>query len=627
MADSEAFDVYSCIHCMEIKHVKAIPNHQPVETTPNPTQKAMNELGDLIMDYYLNCIPTDHERNVIQTLSEFIIDCIKELLSYEEYQIDDSVLTNNDFALIFGSVESGIQSKYSDIDIAIHLPQLTSTVIHSKQIHNEHRNYAIKLLSHLAEIIDRKHITYHDPNPYTLQIQRVLKAKVPIIRVTDPHSKAESDISLANYYTKPGVRLMKMFTCFEDDRIKPFILFLKMWSKQRGINDAFRGYLNSFGFTLLAIKYLQMVSPSILPIYRFSLDHKDITISKASQHTQNQMNLAELLYGFLYFYGEIFDPQCGSISVLSEGWCYKHCEQFMCHVSQKYFILQDPVQITHNVAKNVRFEQWNHIRNECRRCVYLLSNYHVQEDIQCVFRLLTQDAEVVSYSDYNVEHVQNAAPTPQMSDAHPNNDLNEQITDLFDALSKNDAVNDLFKTKVETESVSYIVLDGVARRIECAICMEPFKQSHKVYVAHKDEWILNGACYLDGSVTNHEGKDNKSVVHWKCFELKSKQYEMDACHEEGLHPVLLDDERDTNVNKERDEVESGELSPCSFVSSLSSLSSLSGVSSLTDGSAEDGVESCSRSRSRSRDCYKRERESRSCSRSRSRSRSRNEACM
>ena len=39
--------------------------------------------------------------------------------------------------------------------------------------------------------------------------------------------------------------------------VKPLIVFIKYWSKQKGINNAYYCYLNSFGYTLLVIKFLQ----------------------------------------------------------------------------------------------------------------------------------------------------------------------------------------------------------------------------------------------------------------------------------------------------------------------------------------------------------------------------------
>ena len=65
-------------------------------------------------------------------------------------------------------------------------------------------------------------------------------------------SSQQSVANLVNYY------------CDYDDRVRPFIISIKHWSKTRGLCDAMNNYPNSFGFVLLSIKFLQMVN--ILPI-------------------------------------------------------------------------------------------------------------------------------------------------------------------------------------------------------------------------------------------------------------------------------------------------------------------------------------------------------------------------
>eukprot|EP01084_Bolivina_argentea_P174870 302879_1 len=385
--------VYSCIHCIKTMQSKSSNIHQP-----NARDRAMSELNDLMMTYYTNHLPSKQETDAIKQLYQFIIDCVKEILSYEEYKTNINIDTN-DLAIVFGSVGFDMQSKYSDIDIAVNLQQFTETYIHSNKIQQEQRKYAQKFLTHLAQIMKRKHGIKQQN---ALKIEKVLNAKVPIIKITDTNSNAESDISLANFYTKYTVKLIKMFTCFDDHRIKPFIMFIKVWSKQRGINNAYKGYLNSFGFTLLAIKYLQYVTPSILPIYRFSIDFEQISILKISQNAENKMNLGELLYGFFYFYVNQFDVDRDEISILCQGLNYKNLSQYTGHMDQKYFILQDPIQINKNVAKNVRIQQWNHIQNELLRSLNILTNNNFEADISSEFRLLTQDCVVLSYSDYNI---------------------------------------------------------------------------------------------------------------------------------------------------------------------------------------------------------------------------------
>lgn len=50
-----------------------------------------------------------------------------------------------------------------------------------------------------------------------------------------------------------------------DGRVAPLLSLIKTWAKARGINDASEHTLNSFGYTLLLIQFLQTRQPPVLP--------------------------------------------------------------------------------------------------------------------------------------------------------------------------------------------------------------------------------------------------------------------------------------------------------------------------------------------------------------------------
>jgi DNA polymerase sigma len=41
------------------------------------------------------------------------------------------------------------------------------------------------------------------------------------------------------------------------DRLRPLVILAKSWAKARGISNAPCGFLNSFGYSMLVIYYLQ----------------------------------------------------------------------------------------------------------------------------------------------------------------------------------------------------------------------------------------------------------------------------------------------------------------------------------------------------------------------------------
>ena len=186
-------------------------------------------------------------------------------------------------------------------------------------------------------------------------------------------------------------------------------LRVRMWSKHRLVNDGKRGYLNSFGFTLLAIKYLQ--ETDILPILRYDANC-ELQVVRESHPRRNEANVGQLVRGFFEFWSTQFHAQYHLVSILSAGFLSKEWSAFRGHADQRFFMLQHPVQLEHNVAKNVRLGQWQHTQSECRRSLSILrgvdsmnmmeimGSVDPMEAVAARFRALIQDTVVLSYSDH-----------------------------------------------------------------------------------------------------------------------------------------------------------------------------------------------------------------------------------
>ena len=172
------------------------------------------------------------------------------------------------------------------------------------------------------------------------------------------------------------------------------------------VNDGVRGYLNSFGFTLLAIKYLQEVD--VLPIVRYDAACEHMETLREAHPLRNEANLGQLVLGFFAFWSEAFDPTAHFVSILYAGFLPKEWSLFQGHRDQKFFLLQDPLQIDRNVAKNVRLSQWTHTLSELRRSRAILRGIgHCADgqdlDVAARLRALIQDTVVLSYSDYTLQ--------------------------------------------------------------------------------------------------------------------------------------------------------------------------------------------------------------------------------
>jgi DNA polymerase sigma len=93
----------------------------------------------------------------------------------------------------------------------------------------------------------------------------VLQAAVPIVKCTDTKSGIEVDIAHLEPNSIINADHIRQYMQI-DIRVRPLLLAVKHWAKQRGINESTKGTLNSFGYCLMVIQYLQIVSPPVLPI-------------------------------------------------------------------------------------------------------------------------------------------------------------------------------------------------------------------------------------------------------------------------------------------------------------------------------------------------------------------------
>ena len=130
---------------------------------------AMDRMDTLIVNYCTDCLPSKSQSAVMLKLRDFVIDCIRDMFAYEEYE-DCPVIGQE--AYIFGSVGTEIQTRYSDIDVAIHLPSMSHFPCRSREEEREHHDYAVEVLSDFADILCTKPLFYiYTTNPRTYHLK------------------------------------------------------------------------------------------------------------------------------------------------------------------------------------------------------------------------------------------------------------------------------------------------------------------------------------------------------------------------------------------------------------------------------------------------------------------------
>jgi len=106
----------------------------------------------------------------------------------------------------------------------------------------------------------------------------VIQTRVPLIKITDHKTGLCCDISMENDLSLYKSALLRSYVAI-DDRFPKLLALVKTWAQARNINDAAQHSLNSFGYTLLVIQFLQISSPPVLPCLQAeTLQHNGRTL-------------------------------------------------------------------------------------------------------------------------------------------------------------------------------------------------------------------------------------------------------------------------------------------------------------------------------------------------------------
>lgn len=257
----------------------------------------------------------------------------------------------------FGGESWGISGRESDTDIAIRL--------------NFRNNRSDKkfLLNELSQFIS------NNDNNGVLMVQSILNAKYPIIRIHHLQFKyIKFDISIADRFcfkrNKLILEYIEHFQYKYNIPMKQIIVFIKYWSKQRGINNAYHCYLNSFGFTLLIIKFIQSL------------------VVDRNKNIHNKP-LSYFVYEFFVFYALKYDQSKHGICITSE-YVFDKKRDLNCLME-----VIDPVNYENNVAQKVGYYQYTRTKSEFVRSLDIFKE-HTKHSQLSLFELLTQRDDDVS---------------------------------------------------------------------------------------------------------------------------------------------------------------------------------------------------------------------------------------
>ncbi|OLY82992.1 Poly(A) RNA polymerase cid11 [Smittium mucronatum] len=263
---------------------------------------------------------------------------------------------------VFGSSVNGLGTVSSDVDICL----ITSDL-------------SLQNILYLNKALKK----------YSLKTYCIPHARVPIVKVYDPELCVFSDINVNNTIALVNTKMIQTFLAI-DERALPFVMLIKHWAKQRQINDAaFGGTLSPYSWVNLALSFLQMRSPPILPVlHPYISPYIDPSIDCRSRKpdldfnsnpqdfvgfgSSNHESTGQLLYEFFRFYGTQFD-YLNSVVSLRHGHCLKKSDKgWDIGRPKKILCIEEPFSTWLNLAHGANVSSVKGIFSEILRAHQIL---------------------------------------------------------------------------------------------------------------------------------------------------------------------------------------------------------------------------------------------------------------
>nr|XP_056709005.1 speckle targeted PIP5K1A-regulated poly(A) polymerase [Euleptes europaea] len=220
--------------------------------------------------------------------------------------------------------------------------------------------------------------------PGVHHVQVVPNARCPVVKFCHKESGLRGDISIDNKLALRNTCFLQL--CTEaDERVRPLVYAVRHWAKQQVLaGNPFGGgpLLNNYALTLLVLFFLQTRSPPVLPtvarLKELSEDEEQTVVdgwdcgfpkdSAQLEPSCNTENLCTLLAEFFRVFGDY--DFVGCVISLREGQPLPVPSILVSEASSKLKLgplnLQDPFELSHNVAANVNEKTALRFRRCCQ---------------------------------------------------------------------------------------------------------------------------------------------------------------------------------------------------------------------------------------------------------------------
>uniref|UniRef100_M3YR74 Speckle targeted PIP5K1A-regulated poly(A) polymerase n=1 Tax=Mustela putorius furo TaxID=9669 RepID=M3YR74_MUSPF len=229
--------------------------------------------------------------------------------------------------------------------------------------------------------------------PGVYRVQTVPTARRPVVKFCHRPSGLHGDVSLSNRLALHNSRFLSL--CSElDGRVRPLVYTLRCWAQGRGLSGS-GPLLSNYALTLLVIYFLQTRDPPVLPTVsqltqkagegeQVEVDGWDCSFPRDASRLEPSTNKEPLSSLLAQFFSCVscWDLR-GSLLSLREGQALPVAGGLPSDRWEGLRLgpmnLQDPFDLSHNVAANVTSRVAGRLQNSCRAA----ANYCRSLQYQC----------------------------------------------------------------------------------------------------------------------------------------------------------------------------------------------------------------------------------------------------
>jgi non-canonical poly(A) RNA polymerase PAPD5/7 len=212
----------------------------------------------------------------------------------------------------FGSYSTGLWLPSSDVDVVV----MGLSNQEDKDVPTRFLPDSVKQLEQLARQL-------RPQKSWVQRVDVVRGAKVPVAKLVlrrgslkegDNEVLLRVDISIENVQTSHGMEASKLVRTYVADlpRLKPLMMVLRQFLREKALNSAFTGGLSSYSVTLLAVYMMEMQR------HQEDEDEQENGPDETPEEREAS-KLGQLLLDFLEYYGTSFDYYTTGLSLKPEA--------------------------------------------------------------------------------------------------------------------------------------------------------------------------------------------------------------------------------------------------------------------------------------------------------------------